>query len=158
MRIDRTLQLDVLRTLRESYPNSPARTDLPGLGSAEFNANLWYLHEHGLIDGVTSGTVADRVLMNPTITARGLDFLEGDGGVSAILQTVTVRIDPDDLRALIAARIESSDLPTEEKDCLAHAIRSLPAQALRDLTTRLVNEAVGRWPDALQLFQTYAVP
>ena len=54
-------------------------------------------------------------IWNPGITAKGLDFLEDDGGLSAILGAITVKLDPDDLRALIAARIEESDLPTRTK-------------------------------------------
>ena len=95
-------------------------------------------------------------LVRTLITAKGLDFLEDDGGISAILRTITVKIDREDLRSLIATRVEASDLPPEEKATLSHAMRSLPAQALRDLTTHLVNEALDQWPDALRLFQIYA--
>ena len=119
-------------------------------------SNLIYLYEHELIIGtLVNGNVEIR---RPQITAVGLDFLEDDGGVSAMLRTITVKIDQDDLRALIAARVADSDLPAAEKDRLSHAIRSLPAHALRDLTTRLVNEAVNQWSGALQLFQTCVGP
>ena len=64
------------------------------------------------------------------ITATGLDFLEDDGGVSAILRTVTIKFDLGDLRARMATRIDSSDLPAEKKTSLAHAIRSLPVLVL----------------------------
>ena len=75
-------------------------------------------------------------------------------GNRVLLGTVTIKFDPDDLRSLMAERVESSDLPAEERNRLAHVMRSLPEQALRDLITRLVNESVTRWPEALQLFQT----
>ena len=108
----------------------------------------------GVIRGIPTHNGTE--LAAPGITAAGLDFLEDDGGMGAMLRTFTVKIDRDDLRALIAARVEASDLPAEERKNLSHALRSLPEQALRELTTRLVKEAVDRWPDAVRLFQTYA--
>ena len=162
MKLDRESQLNALRALREKYPGSVNLSEptAPDIAAADYT----YLEELGLI--VSFGTDPFRTETGDLvwedirlkITAVGLDFLEDDGGISAILRTVTVKIDPDDLRALIAARIEASDLPAEEKSRIAHAIRSLPAQALRDLTTRLVNEAVTRLPGAVQLFQTYVTP
>ena len=153
-KIDCELQLRVLQLCREAYPNRAADENLPC--HPHLQANLIYLYELELIYGtLVNGNVE---LMGPQITAKGLDFLEDDGGISAMLRAVTVKIDRDDLRALIAARIESSDLPTDKKASLSHAMRSLPAQALGELTKRLVNEAVGQWPGALQLFQTYAGP
>ena len=151
-KIDRNLQLEILRLGRDVYPNRIEDMDLPL--HPELQANLIYLYELDLILG--SLVNGNTELRNPQITAKGLDFLEDDGGVSAILNTVTVKIDQDDLRLLIAARVETSDLPPEEKDSLIRAMRSLPAQALRSLTTRLVNEAVENLPDALRLFQSYA--
>ncbi|MCY4480752.1 MAG: hypothetical protein OXB97_12740 [Rhodospirillales bacterium] len=154
MRLDRDLQLGILQLCRDSYPDRARDEDLPD--HPELQANLIYLHEHDLIIGtLINGNVE---LRRPQITAAGLDFLEDDGGVSAMLRTITVKIDQDNLRALIAARVANSDLPAADKDRLSRAIRSLPAQALRDLTTRLVNDAVNQWPGALQLFQTCVGP
>ena len=76
--------------------------------------------------------------------------------MSAILGAITVKLDPDDLRALIAARIEESDLPTEQKASLSHAMGTLSTQALGEMTKRLVNEAVDQSPVVLRLFQTFA--
>ena len=153
MRLDRELQLDVLRTLREAYPADAEK--LPHAEDPNIMGNLWYLYEHELIEGVAvEGAVP--TFVPHRITARGLDLLEDDGGLSAILGVVTVRFTPDHLRSLMAARIESSELPAEEKSRLADTMRSLSAQTLRDLTTRLVNEAMSRWPDAFRILQTYA--
>ena len=153
MRLDRDLQREILLSCREAYPGYVEYTHEERYREG-LQANLIYLHEHGLITGtLVNGNVE---LVNPRITATGLDFLEDDGGVSAILRTVTVKIDQDDLRSLIAARVDASDLLPEEKESLSHAMRSLPAQILRDLTTRLVHEAVDQWPGALRLFQAYA--
>ncbi len=153
MRLDRDLQREALLSCREAYPRSVEYTHEEHHRDG-LQANLIYLHEHGLITGTLVN--GDTEVVNPRITATGLDFLEDDGGVSAMLQTITVKIDQDDLRSLIAARVDRSDLPLEEKAPLSHAMRSLPAQALRDLTTRLVNDAVDHWPGAVRVFQSYA--
>ena len=156
MKLDRELQLEVLRALRESYPRSMTEVELPDVPWLQ--QNLWYLHELGLIDGEKFESFNGQFIGVTKVTAKGLDFLEDDGGLSAILGTITVRFDAEDLRTAMAARVEASELPVEEKRRVTHAIRSLPAQALGALTTRLVNAAVDRWPDALRLLQTYVTP
>ena len=154
MKMDRGLQLEVLRFCRDAYPANVQLVDSPFWEHPDIHANLIYLLELELISGtLVNGSVE---IWNPGITAAGLDFLEDDGGVSAMLRTITVKIDRDDLRSLIAARVEAEDLPPDEKSRLSHAMRSLPEQTLRELTARLVNEAVDHLPGALRLFQTYA--
>ena len=105
-----------------AYPASAELTQSPFWDHPHIHANLIYLQEHQLIDGtLVNGNME---IWNPGITAKGLDFLEDDGGLSAILGAITVKLDPDDLRALIAARIEESDLPTEQR--LRSAMRWAP--------------------------------
>ena len=117
MKIDRKLQQKILQVLRNAYPARVGIQNLPT--DDQLRATLWYLAEHGLIDVLYSSTFGDpTAIRNPRITAEGLDFLEDDGGVSAMLRTVTVKLDPDNLRALLAARAESSDLPADEKRAL----------------------------------------
>ena len=154
MKIDRDLQLEVLSFCRDAYPASAEFTQSAFWDHPHIHANLIYLQEHQLIDGtLVNGNME---IWNPGITAKGLDFLEDDGGLSAILGAITVKLDPDDLRALIAARIEESDLPTEQKASLSHAMGTLSTQALGEMTKRLVNEAVDQSPAVLRLFQTFA--
>ena len=131
MKLDRSLQFRLLQECRNAYPG--ALEDKNEIRDPDVNANLIYLYEHELIVGtLVNGNVEIR---RPQITAKGLDFLEDDGGISAILGTITVKIDRDDLRSLIAAHVEASDLPVEEKGALSDAMRSLSAQALRELVS-----------------------
>lgn len=53
-----------------------------------------------------------------------------------------MRIGANPLRKLLAEKVESSNLPSEQKSTLTDAMRRLPAHALQGLVTRLVNEAV----------------
>lgn len=154
MRPNRTLQLEILRALRNDYPGRTNIHDLPR--NNQLLANLHYLHEHGLVDVVHDETMGNHhAILAPKITAKGLDFLEDDGGVTAILSTVIVKLNPDDLRALLAGRVESSNLPDKEKSALARTIRSLTTTGLQSLTNRLVNDAVANGPGVLQILQNF---
>ena len=130
MKMDRTYQHAALTALRDAYPSHMSPDDLPD--HPDRIANLWYLWQHELIDASDATCIGmPPDLDGVRITARGIDFLEDDGGTSAILRTVTIRLDADALRALIDARVQSSDLPDAQKSVLRHAIRSLPGQALQ---------------------------
>ena len=92
MRLDRQLQLKILEFLRNSYPqhgkyfNEQSFTNHP-----DFMGNVKYLVEHGLIAGSEPRAMGEKYqLLNATLTAQGLDFLEDDGGVSAILNAGSV--------------------------------------------------------------------
>jgi hypothetical protein len=83
MKLDRRLQRQVLEQLREFYPDLVDVTRVAGASQDHFQANLFYLEEQGLILGSHEhGGGSPFVLAR--ITAEGLDFLEGDGGVGAI--------------------------------------------------------------------------
>ena len=153
MTLDRSLQREILKQLRNVYPEGKDFDELPE-GDRELQVNLFYLHEHDLIDGLVRESIGvQRAVHYATITAKGLDFLEDDGGIDAILRTVTVRFDPEDLRRLIEAKVETSTMTEHDKKSLSHAIRSLPSEALQHLTYRILDSAMDRVPDVLQLVQ-----
>src|SRR5882672_5223716 len=58
-----------------------------------------------------------------TITVKGLDFLQDDGGLGAILNVVTVRFEAETLRALIEAKVDASDEPPEQKSAMVTCSR-----------------------------------
>jgi hypothetical protein len=89
-----------------------------------------------------------------TITARGLDFLADDGGLSALLGTVTVKLHADTLRDLIESRIARADMPEAEKKRITDHLRALPAEALKTVTTRLVEAGLDTLPNAIPLLKT----
>jgi hypothetical protein len=133
--LDRAIQRQILELLREHYPDSALPTRELKLDGTQAAANLRYLEEHGLCkSGVKFGGRGD-ISFNPsTITAAGLDFLEDDGGLSAILGVVTVKLHADTIRDMIDAKIETSSMPTEEKSKLRKVLASLSEAGLeRDL-------------------------
>jgi hypothetical protein len=93
------------------------------------------------------------VLLLPTITAQGLDFLQDDGGLSAILGTVTVRFEADTLKALLTAKIEGSDLPEADKSNLRELLKEAKSEALKEVSKRLVDWAIDNAPNALPFIQ-----
>lgn len=78
-----------------------------------------------------------------------------DGGLSAILDTVTVKLHADTLRDLLEAKISSSNLTDTEKKGFIEHIRSLSSEGLRTAVTHLVDQALDHLPDAIPLLQKF---
>lgn len=111
MRLDRARQRQVLEALASCYPSYGNDFFAVGEESNEV-ANLWYLREHELIEASLDQTLGGSFIFSGArITAKGLDFLADDGGLSAILGTVTVKLHADTIRELLIAKIEHSTLP-----------------------------------------------
>lgn len=151
--MNRELQLNVLRELATAYPEE---MDSQALGMGRADDRLWtftamYLHEHRLIEATTSNSLdlGTRVV-SARITARGLDFLQDDGGLGAILGTVTVRFEAETLQALLAAKVQASALPPEKKSKVLGALKQLGADALKEVSKRLLDAALDQAPDVLQ--------
>lgn len=89
MILDRKLQREILEVLRIVYPDDMLVSALPGyVHDRQYMGNLFYLKEHGLIDGSDIREPGKcRSMIDVQITMTGLDFLAGDGGLSMILET-----------------------------------------------------------------------
>lgn len=127
-------------------------------------ATVTYLVQHGLVEGGFSGRgvigmaglpPAERFIENETaITAAGLDFLADDGGIGAILNTVTIRMDPRQFTELLAARIEAlPNLSQEEKGTIAGELRKLPAKGAEKAIDKILEWVVDHAADALPLLR-----
>jgi hypothetical protein len=116
-RLDRQLQLKLLQLMRDYYPSAwrQVPTDIAA-NDEDFFFNIIYLEEHGLCKtNITKSGKGQFVWGNATITAKGIDFLEDDGGLSAILGVVTVKLEADTVKRLIEAKIDEAELPADEK-------------------------------------------
>ncbi|MCB2218081.1 MAG: hypothetical protein KQH59_18620 [Desulfobulbaceae bacterium] len=157
MSLDRELQRKILYELREAYPNDKSVQLMSCFQEgATFNKNLFYLHEHGLISGKIQH---DRTIENQgkyitfaEITADGMDFLEDDGGLGAILNKVVVTFDRNDLDLIIRA-IDSTNVPAEDKQTLKSTLKSLPGEGLKAVYIRLIEAGLGKTTDVLQLIK-----
>jgi len=155
--LDRDLQNAILRILEQAYPASVSVDVFTEHAPPEIvNANVCYLSEHGLIDcidGTTLGS-ACRLLIEPKITARGLDFLADDGGLTAILGRVTVRLHEDTIKETIAAWVAAQGLSAADSSRYISRLRALPADATKHLLLRFLDLGLESAPKALQLIQT----
>jgi hypothetical protein len=154
--LDRKLQRAILECLRARYPESTGPIhELNLTDRRQAVANLMYLREHRLCSFETR--LGSDGLIDPgpsTITAAGLDFLEDDGGLSAILGVITVKLHADTIRDLIAGKIETAPIPEGEKSTLRKRLASLPEAALRALTTDLVKQGLDHVPDTAHWLRT----
>lgn len=101
--LDRSRQRDILELLSADYPFATVVATQQQTDA--FIANLHYLMEHGLVEASFSrdnrlpapSPSGERykqpaqIASNIRITARGMDFLADDGGLSALLTIVNVR-------------------------------------------------------------------
>lgn len=146
----------LLEQLAERYP-SQAEPAALGLDPEDrkLTAATAYLMEHGLIDAHIEQLMSGPPqVLSLRATHRGLDFLQPDGGLTALLNVTTVRLEAETLRALIANRVESSDAAPEEKRSLMQWVQTAGTEALSEATRRLVGAALDQAPNVLQLLQT----
>ncbi len=148
MEIDRTLQHHILHCLKGQYSqfivakliylacieNQP----IPADDEAEMSAmktpvdlavikhlrdNLTYLTEHLLVESKGDSY---------KITAKGIDFITNDGGLSQILNVTTVKLSPDTLDLLVNA-INQSALNPNDKHKLLAQLKSLPVESIKQI-------------------------
>jgi len=157
---DRNVQRVLLLALYESSPEGISNSEndqfeLAFGGISNYVANLRYLSEHGLlvckIDRYFHGYEITPDLM--TITNKGIDFIRNDGGLSAILNVVNVRLHSDTINKLESI-IGSSSAPEEEKATLISTLRKLPEDAIKHLNLKLLDVGVSHLPNAVHAIQT----
>lgn len=162
--IDRALQHKILTIAAERYPDSVDESDFPNdldtssnADNRKFYANLSYLEENKLIRKGSFNKTLDDVYFIETIriTNHGLDFLTEDGGLSAILNVVTVKFESETLKAILENKINQSDLDPEHKQSMIDALRELPSEGIKHLTTELLTRSLDNLPAAILLIGTY---
>ena len=163
MILDRNLQLELLEKMSSSYPDY---YDLDGEykhGSQEYKkiaANLYYLMQHNLIEprSILSSNSTDGLKRlqfgAPTINQNGMDFLANDGGLSAILGVVTIKIDPEQYRQILITRVQESNLPIEQRHQIVAALKSLSYENIKHLSTKFVDLGWDNLGSLMQLIQS----
>lgn len=135
---NRSNQREMLTELMSQYP---AQIDVQGWGYPNLSAELSYLHEHELAE-VTFSQSFGHSMPTPIfakLTAKGVDFLQQDGGLSAILGVVTIKLHDDTIKALIETKIMESSLSQPDKHRYLDALRELPAETTKHLVLKLVD-------------------
>lgn len=154
--LDRALQRRLLEQISKAYP-AFVRPEELGYEQSDpaWVQNLSYLEEHGLVKnrGVQP-TDGPPCIVLSKITAGGNDFLAEDGGLSAVLNVVTVRFEAETLKALLAQKVDASSLPIEEKSRIKEMLQKAGEEGLKKATTLLIEAAVKHAPDISRLVQS----
>lgn len=159
MKLDRSLQLEILNFLSDHYARLPEQVfpnrEMTDEEDDKYTVNLLYLEEHGLIEaGLQQSLDGHWMSSGAKITAAGLDFLADDGGLTAILGVVTVKLHDETIRQLIADRIQESDLPPAEKTGLLAQLRELRGESIKHLTMKLLDKGAESLPAILDAIRT----
>lgn len=163
MKIDRVIQIKILECLAEFYPcRAPANlwsrlVDLADGDEQALKANLYYLYEEGCINpnSISRALGLPEPIFSPgllTITNVGQNILQGDGGLAAIKNTVTIRFHADAI-SVIEKFILNSEIDQQNKNSLVTKLRQLPFSAIEHLMKKLLDVAVLHSPEALQLIE-----
>ncbi|MFE0015275.1 hypothetical protein ACFWXH_10550 [Mesorhizobium sp. NPDC059054] len=149
--LDRGIQLELLEILAGNYPQQMLMNQLPDHQGNVNAVNLAYLEQHNLIAVNWYSSMQGRQPVSAVINARGLDFLQNDGGLSAILGVVTVKLHDDTIRKLLIDKIENAEGDKSVKTQLIDKVKSLPADALGTVVTKTMEAALGAAPNLLPL-------
>lgn len=151
-KLDRELQRAILNQLAHAYPGLQPIKALTPEDQENFEANLFYLAQHGLVEVESQLMISgERSFGAPMITAKGMDFLADDGGLSAILGVVTVKLHDDTIRKLLIQKVEAAPGDTGVKARMVEKIKSLPAEALGKLTMDGLDKALSSAPNVIDL-------
>lgn len=152
-KIDKEFQLKLLREMAEKYPSEVSYSGI--YVPPKTMANLAYLQAHNLIDLEPAVEDDGQPSVHSTkITAKGLDYISDDGGLTAELGVVTVKLHEDTIKELMIAKIQSSDANSTVKKNLIETLKKLPADAMKELSMAAVRRGIDSLPDAVQWFQT----
>lgn len=119
---------------------------------------MYYLEEHGLVNSGIQRGMSAYMRIPPSITAAGMDFLADDGGLSAILGVITIKLHEDTLRSLIEAKINGSEMSAPEKLEWIRTLREQPIESIRHLTKELTGRALDHMPDVLNVIKSFLFP
>lgn len=157
MQIDRQEQRFILEELSKSYPD-PGQVALENDPDGKRRRrHLHYLQDHGLVyEKVSQASMAVAGLTFShgwVATAAGLDFLADDGGLSAILGVVTVKLHDDTIKDLVAAKLQESGLPETERNRYLDQLRELPIEATKHLVLKLIDLGMASGDKAVDLIK-----
>lgn len=155
--LDREYQKVVLTNLAEAYPYHIERETynsmLDAAGSEKkFDATLLYLEDHGLITSGFTPSLDGSFHLNLgglKITHKGLDFLAEDGGLSAILGVVTVKLDAETIKSIISARVDTAAISEKDKSRIKDFLASASDKTLTHLTKHLVDYSLSQGKEAI---------
>jgi len=155
MEVDRDLQRNILLDLKKRYPQRVAKSNYHELVGYDdimkpktrlhLDGNIRYLEGHGLVE-LSEAPSKRGILRNRnkmSITPKGIDFLEDDGGLSTILNTVTVKFDVESTRKLLTSGLLSMGVPEEKEGILRSAIKGATTDTIKELMESVLKNPMG---------------
>lgn len=152
--IDKSVWMEILK---QTSQNQAKGDDLyldnltNKFSETQLQYNIDYLLDHALI---TKQANLDDSFGYAKLTTKGYDFLEANGGltceVNEKLNTIFIKIDEAQFKALLIARIEQSELPKSQKELIITEINNLPSALITHLATTLLDAGLENLPNALQ--------
>lgn len=116
-----------------------------------FAANAIYLMQHNLLAGPMFAEGDELHYQFFSITVEGVDFMQDDGGISAIKRTTTVKLHAETLRALLLQQVDKCAANDDEKSIIKKAIESAPEEVVRGTIGKLLDAAIDNAPAAMAL-------
>ena len=141
--LDRKLQRQILEELRDHYPHPTPADRLTCCARDHFTANLYYLWDQCLIDGEEI-VEQSRALDLVHITAKGLDLLEGDGGIAAIAGPDVISFDAENLRQLLDLMNQSLAPDPVQGRQLSRTLKDLTPEELHQLSLQLMGLGIAQ--------------
>jgi hypothetical protein len=159
LKIDRTIQREILEFLADAYPDTPRDMSeylREKYSKVQLIANCVYLEGHSLIKNGYQQTKTNTPqwvnLLPFEITSAGIDFLADDGGLSAILGVLTVKLDASSIKALVLNHIDQTEnVSHEERSQLKSLLLTAGDQTMRKLVDMLIETGLKAAPGAGQL-------
>ncbi|MGG4774862.1 hypothetical protein ACLO87_09535 [Paenalcaligenes sp. Me52] len=156
----RERQKAILNAARQAFPEfHDCSEDIADMTAEEAIADIRYLEGHGLLK-VQGPRYLNQMDWDVSIqiTSEGIDFIEADGGLSAILGVVTVRLHDETIKNLIEAKILAADLPQPDKQRYIDELRKLPAESTKHLVMKLIDAGLTNAPAAWTAIQNALAP
>ena len=149
-KFDRKLQREILQACVDSYPAAPLleQFNLTEVAEcAESNiqkllANINYLCEHGLIKNNSSIILKDRST-RITATAKGIDFMLNDGGLSAILNVQTIKLHRDSV-VVLEDLIAISNMNDEQKEKAKSTLGEMSTEAIKTVVQAVTTAGLSK--------------
>lgn len=156
---NREREVKILETIAQTYPfgYSPKNDHMPEFGGGQIAfAELQYLQEQELIKFKLVENLDGSFALGSCINAtkKGIDFLKKDGGLSSVLDVVTVKFNHDFI-ALITQKIKSSaELSQPQKRKFLDLLPQLRDESIKHLVMKLLDAGLENSPKLLPLLQS----
>lgn len=156
------MQNEILDFLKSYYPNQvyfPEHNQFKDrLQDQTFQAVLYYLAEHGLIElkNIRRGTGVDGQVLGARMTAKGWDYLTPDGGLTEYFNSVNVRFDAENIRQAIYDHISSLDLNIEKKKNILSHLKKFSVDTLREVAQQAILKGLENPKFLTQLIENWS--